>query len=60
MCEFDVMLDGEKVFEEAVYLQKKDENSLLIRNILGQEETFNDVSIEKVDVPSEELILSKI
>ncbi|KXB07427.1 hypothetical protein AKJ52_00330 [candidate division MSBL1 archaeon SCGC-AAA382C18] len=59
MCEFDVMLDGEQVFDEAVYLKKEDENSYLMRNILGQEEKFDEVTIEEIDVSSEKLILNK-
>lgn len=59
MCEFDVIVDGEKVFEEAVYLRREDKNGFLMRDILGQEEKFDGVTIEEMDVSSEKLILSK-
>lgn len=59
MCEFDVIVNGEKVFEEAVYLRREDKNGFLMRDILGQEEKFDGVTIEEMDVSSEKLILSK-
>lgn len=57
MCEFDILLDGEKIFEEAVYL-KRDGTVLLARDILGNEKSIEDVRIEEIDVSSERLILS--
>lgn len=58
MCEFDVMLDGEKVFEEAIYLRREKEK-LLIRNILGEERKLDDVKIKEIDVSKEKLTLGK-
>lgn len=57
MCEFEVLLDGRKVFEEAVYLKRENGNLLAI-NILGQEKNLGEVTIEKVDVFSEKLVLT--
>lgn len=56
MCEFDVFLNGEKVFEEAVYFKRED-SSLVARNILGEEEELGDVEIDEIDVSSEKLVL---
>jgi predicted RNA-binding protein len=58
MCEFKVLLDGKKIFEEAVYARTED-NSIILRNILGEPAVFNDCFIKEVNVASEELILAK-
>ncbi len=58
MCEFDVFLNGEKVLEEAVYFKRK-ENTLLGRNILGEEQDLGNVEIQEIDVSSEKLILAE-
>lgn len=58
MCEFDIYLSGEKIFEEAVYL-KRERNNLLARDILGNEKSLGDVIIEEIDVSSEKLTLSE-
>lgn len=57
MCEFDVFLDGEKVFEEAVYL-KRENGNVLARDILGNEKELGDVVVEEISVSSEKLILA--
>lgn len=57
MCEFDVFLDGEKVFEEAVYL-KRENGNVLARDILGNEKELGDVVVEEISVSSEKLLLT--
>ncbi|KXA89546.1 hypothetical protein AKJ37_06950 [candidate division MSBL1 archaeon SCGC-AAA259I09] len=57
MCEFDVFLDGEKVFEEAVYL-KRENGNVLARDILGNEKELGDVVVEEINVSSEKLLLT--
>ncbi len=59
MCEFDVFKDGEKVFEEAVYLKRhRDNNGVVARDILGNEMELGNVEIKEIDVSSEKLIVS--
>lgn len=58
MCEFDVFLDGEKVFEEAVYFER-DEDNLSARNILGEEQELGNVEVVEIDVSSEKLLLAE-
>ena len=56
MCELSVLLQDKMVFRDAVYA-KADENKVTVRNILGVYETFENCTIEEVDVQSERLIL---
>ncbi len=57
MCEFKVFLDGKKIFEEAVYV-KSNGNSVVLRNILGEQRVFDQCLIQEVNVASEELNLT--
>jgi len=57
MCEFDVFLDGEKVFEEAIHLKRED-GKLTARDILGNEKELGDVEVEEISVSSEKLTLT--
>jgi len=56
MCEFSVLLQNKIVFRDAVYA-KVDRNKITVRNILGVSKTFENCTIEEVDVQSERLIL---
>ena len=57
MCEFKVFLDGNKIFEEAVYV-KSSGNSVILKNILGEQQVFNECLIQEVNVASEEINLA--
>jgi predicted RNA-binding protein len=56
MCEFSVLFQDKAVFKDAVYA-KADGNKVTVRNILGVSKTFENCTIEEVDVQSERLIL---
>jgi predicted RNA-binding protein len=56
LCEFSVLLQDKVVFGDAVYA-KADGNKVTVRNILGVSKTFEDCTIEEVDVQSERLVL---
>ena len=56
MCEFSVLLQNKTVFRDAVYA-KADMNKVTVRNILGVSKTFQNCTINEVDVQSERLIL---
>ncbi|MBS7650652.1 MAG: CooT family nickel-binding protein [Candidatus Bathyarchaeia archaeon] len=59
MCEFKVFLDGEKIFEGAVYA-KSAGNTVLLRDILGGSKSIEKVKILEVDVTSERLTLTRL
>ena len=58
MCEFKVILEGARVFEDAIYV-KDDGQRLLIRDILGQFKEFPGCRVIEVSVEREELIIAK-
>jgi len=58
MCEFKVILEGERVFEDAIYV-KDDGHCLFVRDILGQSKTFPECHMVEVSVEREELIIAK-
>ena len=51
-----MFLHDKVVFGEAVYA-KADGNKVTVRNILGVSKTFEDCTIEEVEVQSERLVL---
>jgi predicted RNA-binding protein len=56
MCEFSVLLQDKTVFRDAVYA-KADGNKVTVTNILGISKSFEDCTIQEVDVHSERLVL---
>jgi predicted RNA-binding protein len=58
MCEFRVILDGEKVFEDAIYV-KDDGQRLLVRDVLGQSKVFLGCRVGEISVEREELMIAK-
>ncbi|MFW6117021.1 MAG: CooT family nickel-binding protein [Thermoproteota archaeon] len=59
MCEFQVVLDGEPVFEDAVYAESK-QDQVVVRDVLGESKEFENCKITRVDVKSTQLDLSSI
>ena len=57
MCEFSVLLQGKKVFKDAVYA-KADGSKVIIKDVLGSSKVFENCKIIEVDVNSERLVLS--
>ena len=57
MCEFDVSLQQKTVFKDAVYA-KADGNKVIVRDVLGESQVFENCRIVEVDVGSERLVLS--
>lgn len=57
MCEFDVFVKGEVVFEDAIYV-KVDGNKVILKGVLGVSKVFEDCKIVEIDVNSERLVLS--
>ncbi len=56
MCEFNVLLQDKIVFRDAVYA-KAEGNRVTVRNVLGSSKTFENCTIEEVDVRIERLVL---
>lgn len=59
MCEFKVIVEGEIVFKDAVYA-KADGSRVIVKDILGDSEEFENFRIAEVDVNTVRLVLSSI
>ena len=57
MCEFEVLVEDEVVFEDAVYA-KVEGNRVILRDILGNSKALENCKIVEVDVNSTRLVLS--
>lgn len=58
MCEFKVLLSGEKVFEDVIYARAEG-GVILLRDVLGRTKKVEGVRIAEVDVAREVLVLEK-
>jgi len=56
MCEFNVILNGKILFKDTIYA-KTENNSVIVRNVLGETEEFKNCKITLVDVNSARLVL---
>ncbi|MEM2127023.1 MAG: CooT family nickel-binding protein [Candidatus Bathyarchaeia archaeon] len=59
MCEFKVFLDGEKVMEDVIFARSEGDR-VVLRDIIGETATFEDVKILEVDVTTTSLILQRL
>jgi predicted RNA-binding protein len=57
MCEFTVFLDKNVVWRDVVYA-KRQENNVLLKDVLGASKTIAGCRITEVDVSSERLVLA--
>jgi predicted RNA-binding protein len=57
MCEFKVILDGKTVFKDVVYA-KKENDGVILKDVLGTSKEYRNCSITEVDVTSTRLVLS--
>jgi len=57
MCEFEVILDGDTVFKDAVYA-KMESNNVIVKDVLGESKQFKNCKIIEVNVNSTRLVLS--
>ena len=59
MCELKVVVNGEKLFENAIYAIAK-ANNVVVKDIMGQSKEFKNHSITEVNIAKEQLTLSPI
>lgn len=57
MCEFNVIVNGEKVFEDVIYA-KEENGNVTLRDILGETKEFPKYRIVEVNVSKTLLVLS--
>lgn len=58
MCEFRVILDGEEVFKDVIYVKAED-GRVLVRDVVGGAMIFENCRIVEVDVNNTRLVLSR-
>ncbi|XHH07695.1 MAG: CooT family nickel-binding protein [Candidatus Bathyarchaeia archaeon] len=59
MCEFNVFLDGNKVFSDVIYV-KVDGDKVTVKSIVGEAKEFNNVKITEINVPATRLVLETV
>jgi predicted RNA-binding protein len=59
MCEFNIILDGQKVFNDVIYA-KVEGNTIKVKNILGCSQQYQNVKITEIDVTTTRLVLETI
>ncbi len=57
MCEFNVILNGNTQFKDAVYA-KVEKNNVTVKNIMGEMKEFKNCKIVEVDVNATRLVLA--
>ena len=59
MCEFKVYLEGDRVMEDVVYAEVSG-GRVVLRDVIGDSRTFEDVAIVEVNVPATRLVLERV
>jgi len=59
MCEFNVILNGNTLFKDAVYA-KVEKTNVVVKNIMGQAKEFKNCKIIEVDVNATRLVLAPL
>ena len=59
MCEFNVLLDGQKVFSDVIYV-KVDGTTVIVRNIIGGSKEYGNVKITEIDVTTARLVIETV
>jgi len=59
MCEFNVILDGEKIYQDVIYA-KDEKNNITVKTILGESKKFDNCKIVEIDVNNAKLVLEKL
>ncbi len=59
MCEFNVILNGKKVFSDVIYA-KVDGTTVTVKTIVGEAKEYKNVKINEVDVTTTRLVLETV
>lgn len=57
MCEFKVILNGKEVFKDVVYAKVENE-TVIVRDVIGETREFRNCNIVEVDVNATRLVLA--
>ncbi len=56
MCEFNVVLNGKVQFKDVIYA-KTQGTTVIVRDVMGAGQEFENCKIQEVDVPNARLVL---
>jgi predicted RNA-binding protein len=59
MCEFNIILDGQKVFSDVIYA-KVEGNTVTVKNIIGDSNEYKNVKVTEIDVTIARLVLETV
>lgn len=59
MCEFNIIIDGIKTFEDVIYA-KDEKNAIKVKTVLGEIREFENYKIVEVDVNNAKLVLKRV
>ena len=59
MCEFNIILDGQKVFSDVIFV-KVEGSTVIVKNIFGGSEEYKSVKITEIDVTTTRLVLESV
>jgi predicted RNA-binding protein len=59
MCEFNIILDGQKVFSDVISA-KTAGNTVIVKTYLGEFKEYKNVKITQIDIPTTKLVLETI
>jgi predicted RNA-binding protein len=59
MCEFNIIIDGKIQFRDVIYT-KVENDTVTVKNIMGEAKEFKGYKIVEVDVPNTRLVLSAL
>ena len=59
MCEFTIILDGQKIFNDVIYAKVKN-NAVTVKNYVGESKVYNNVKITEVDITTTRIVLETV
>jgi predicted RNA-binding protein len=59
MCEFNIILDGQKVFSDVIYA-KIEGSTVTVKNIIGGAKQYTNVKVTEIDVTTTRIVLETV
>ncbi len=59
MCEFTIILDGQKIFSDVIHA-KVENNTVTVKNYVGESKVYNNVKITEVDITTTKIVLETV
>jgi predicted RNA-binding protein len=59
MCEFNIILDGQKVFSDVIYA-KTEGNNVVVKSVIGESKEYKNAKIAEVDITTSVIVLETV